>query len=135
MYFTTAHPSTISSDVFVIQFTWKPSEVEESNLTPRKGTARVLFAPFLGERKGALILERFHIVNIVVEDKQNAYRQVNELLHEFADVIRLRVGYPVPDENVALILLVLKANNDTVGSLSGKLGQVRGVKVRTMPIR
>jgi len=109
--------------------------VEESNLTPRKGGICVLFAPFLGERKGALILERFYIVNIVVEDRQNAYRQVNELLHEFADVVRLRVGYPVPDENMAIILLVLKANNDTVGSLTGKLGQVRGVKVRTMPIR
>ncbi|MBC7123042.1 TM1266 family iron-only hydrogenase system putative regulator [Thermotoga caldifontis] len=81
------------------------------------------------------MLERFYIVNIVVEDRQNAYRQVNELLHEFADVVRLRVGYPVPDENMAIILLVLKANNDTVGSLTGKLGQVRGVKVRTMPIR
>ncbi|WP_206521856.1 TM1266 family iron-only hydrogenase system putative regulator [Thermotoga sp. Ku-13t] len=81
------------------------------------------------------MLERFYIVNIVVEDRQNAYRQVNELLHEFADVIRLRVGYPVPDENVAIILLVLKANNDTIGSLSGKLGQIRGVKVKTMPIR
>lgn len=80
-------------------------------------------------------MERFYIVNIVVEDRQNAYRQVNELLHEFADVVRLRVGYPVPDENMAIILLVLKANNDTVGSLTGKLGQVRGVKVRTMPIR
>ncbi|KAF2958940.1 iron-only hydrogenase system regulator [Thermotoga sp. Ku-13t] len=80
-------------------------------------------------------MERFYIVNIVVEDRQNAYRQVNELLHEFADVIRLRVGYPVPDENVAIILLVLKANNDTIGSLSGKLGQIRGVKVKTMPIR
>lgn len=109
--------------------------MEESNLTPRKGNVCVLFAPFLGERKGALILERFYIVNIVVEDRQNAYRQVNDLLHEFADVIRLRVGYPVPDENVALILLVLKTNNDTIGSLSGKLGQVRGVKVKTIPIR
>jgi hypothetical protein len=39
-------------------------------------------APFLGERKGVFILERFYIVNIIVEDRQNAYRQVNELLHD-----------------------------------------------------
>jgi len=80
-------------------------------------------------------LERFYIVNIIVEDRQNAYRQVNELLHDFADVIRLRVGYPVPDENMAIILLILKATNDVIGSMSGKLGQVKGVRVKTMPLK
>ncbi len=80
-------------------------------------------------------MERFYIVNIIVEDRQNAYRQVNELLHDFADVIRLRVGYPVPDENMAIILLILKATNDVIGSMSGKLGQVKGVRVKTMPLK
>jgi putative iron-only hydrogenase system regulator len=80
-------------------------------------------------------LERFYIVNIIVEDRQNAYRQVNELLHDFADVIRLRVGYPVPDENMAIILLIVKTTNDVIGSMSGKLGQVKGVKVKTLPLK
>lgn len=80
-------------------------------------------------------MERFYIVNIIVEDRQNAYRQVNELLHDFADVIRLRVGYPVPDENMAIILLIVKATNDVIGSMSGKLGQVKGVRVKTMPLK
>ena len=74
-------------------------------------------------------------MNIIVEDRQNAYRQVNELLHDFADVIRLRVGYPVPDENMAIILLTVKATNDVIGSMSGKLGQVKGVKVKTLPLK
>lgn len=74
-------------------------------------------------------------MNIIVEDRQNAYRQVNELLHDFADVIRLRVGYPVPDENMAIILLIVKTTNDVIGSMSGKLGQVKGVKVKTVPLK
>lgn len=80
-------------------------------------------------------MERFYIVNIIVEDRQNAYRQVNELLHDFADVIKLRVGYPVPDENMAIILLIVKTTNDVIGSMSGKLGQVKGVRVKTMPLK
>lgn len=80
-------------------------------------------------------MERFYIVNIIVEDRQNAYRQVNELLHDFADVIRLRVGYPVPDENMAIILLIVKTTNDVIGSMSGKLGQVKGVRVKTVPLK
>ena len=74
-------------------------------------------------------------MNIIVEDRQSAYRQVNELLHDFADVIKLRVGYPVPDENMAIILLIVKATNDVIGSMSGKLGQVKGVRVKTMPLK
>lgn len=74
-------------------------------------------------------------MNILVEDRQDAYKKVNELLHDFADVIRLRVGYPVPDENIAIILLVIKATNDTVGSFSGRLGQIKGLKVKTIPIK
>ena len=80
-------------------------------------------------------MERFYIVNIIVEDRQNAYRQVNELLHDFADVIKLRVGYPVPDENMAIILLIVKTTNDVIGSMSGKLGQVKGVRVKTVPLK
>lgn len=75
------------------------------------------------------------MINILVENRQDAYKQVNELLHDFADVIRLRVGYPIPDENLAIILLVVKANNDMMGSFSGKLGQVKGVKVKTVPVK
>jgi len=74
-------------------------------------------------------------VNIIVEDRQSAYKQVNELLHDFADVIKLRIGYPVPDENMAIILLIVKTSNDVIGSLSGKLGQVKSVKVKTMPLK
>jgi len=60
---------------------------------------------------------------------------VNEILHEFAEHIRLRVGFPVVEENMAIIFVVLKTDNDTVGALSGRLGQVEGVKVKTTLIK
>jgi len=80
-------------------------------------------------------LERFYIVNIIINNREKAYRQVNELLHDFAEDIRLRVGYPLPEENAAIILLVVKANNDVLGSLTGKLGQLESVQVKTLPLK
>ncbi len=80
-------------------------------------------------------MERFYIVNIIVNNREKAYRQVNELLHDFAEDIRLRVGYPLPEENAAIILLVVKANNDVLGSLTGKLGQLGSVQVKTLPLK
>ncbi|HOA65187.1 MAG TPA: iron-only hydrogenase system regulator [Coprothermobacter proteolyticus] len=80
-------------------------------------------------------MERFYIVNIIINNREKAYRQVNELLHDFAEDIRLRVGYPLPEENAAIILLVVKANNDVLGSLTGKLGQLESVQVKTLPLK
>jgi len=80
-------------------------------------------------------LERFYIVNIIINNREKAYKQVNELLHDFAEDIRLRVGYPLPEENAAIILLVVKANNDVLGSLTGKLGQLESVQVKTLPLK
>ena len=80
-------------------------------------------------------MERFYIVNIIVNNREKAYKQVNELLHDFAEDIRLRVGYPLPEENAAIILLVVKANNDVLGSLTGKLGQLESVQVKTLPLK
>ncbi len=77
----------------------------------------------------------WYILNILVSDREKSYKAVNELLHEFAEHIKLRVGFPVPDENMAIIFVVLKTNNDTAGALSGKLGQMSGVKTKLSLIR
>jgi len=75
------------------------------------------------------------MLNILVMNRESAYKIVNEILHEFAQHIRLRVGYPVPEENISIIFLVLKTDNDTAGALSGKLGQINSVKVKMSLIR
>jgi len=77
----------------------------------------------------------YYVMNILVLNREIAYRSVNEILHEFAEHIRLRVGFPVVEENMAIIFVVLKTDNDTVGALSGRLGQVEGVKVKTTLIK
>jgi len=79
--------------------------------------------------------KRFYVLTVLVEDRERAYRDVNELLHQFAEDICLRVGYPVKEENIAIIFLVLKTDNDTIGALSGKLGQIPGVRVKTVPLK
>jgi putative iron-only hydrogenase system regulator len=109
--------------------------VEGKILTPGEGIdGSIPPLPVSGE--GDFVLEkRFYILTIVVEDRERAYRHVNELLHNFSEDILLRVGYPVKEENMAIIFLVLKTDNDTMGALSGKLGQIPGVRVKTVPLK
>ncbi len=78
--------------------------------------------------------ERYYTIDIIVHDRENAYSKVNELLHKYADIIKLRVGYPVPDENIAIVFLIVKTTNDNVGAFTGKLGNIKGVKVKSVAV-
>ena len=51
--------------------------------------------------------ERIHTVTITILDRNAAFRTVGEILHQFADHILLRVGYPIQEHNAAVIFLVV----------------------------
>jgi len=78
--------------------------------------------------------ERYYTIDIIVHDRENAYSKVNELLHQYAGIIKLRVGYPVPDENIAIVFLIVKTTNDNIGAFTGKLGNIKGVKVKSIAV-
>ncbi len=79
--------------------------------------------------------QHYYVVNILVSDRENAYNLVNELLHQFAKLIKLRIGYPVDEEGFAIVFVVVKATNDEMGSFSGKLGKIKGVKVKSILVK
>lgn len=79
--------------------------------------------------------EKLHTVTITIYNRDAVYKQVSELLHQFANQIMLRVGYPVNERNVAIIFLILKMNTDELGSLTGKLGQINSVNVKASTLK
>lgn len=79
--------------------------------------------------------KKYHNLCITVTDRGQDYRKVGEILHSFADDIQLRVGYPIPQENVAVIFVILNMTNDRLGALTGKLGQLKTVLVRATTIK
>ncbi|ABR31444.1 iron-only hydrogenase system regulator [Thermosipho melanesiensis] len=80
-------------------------------------------------------MENFYSINIVVGKRSESYDKVNEILHNFSKYIKLRVGYPIEEEDSAVIFILFKGNNDILGSFTGKLGQIKYVKVKSMLIK
>ncbi|MDD3807404.1 MAG: iron-only hydrogenase system regulator [Candidatus Marinimicrobia bacterium] len=78
---------------------------------------------------------QYHTLSITIYDRDKVYRKVGELLHDFADSILLRVGYPIENENVAIIFLILKMTGDDIGALSGRLGQLESVNVKVTTLK
>lgn len=79
--------------------------------------------------------DSYHTITITVYNRDKVYKKVSELLHRYADKVALRVGYPVEGEDISIIFLILKMPLEELGSLSGKLGQIESVKVKTTSLK
>jgi putative iron-only hydrogenase system regulator len=74
---------------------------------------------------------RIALIGIIVEDIEASGR-LNAVLHEYSDYIIGRMGIPYRSKGVHVISVVVDAGNDVISSLSGKLGMVRGITVKTI---
>ncbi|MBQ0099600.1 MAG: iron-only hydrogenase system regulator, partial [Firmicutes bacterium] len=56
----------------------------------------------------------------------------NEVLHDYRDLIICRQGIPYRDKGVSVITVVIDALSESINSLSGKLGMIKGVKSKVL---
>ena len=76
-------------------------------------------------------MNRIALVGIIVENISQA-AEINRLLHECGQYIVGRMGIPHRDRQISIISVVLDAPSDVINSLSGKLGMLDGVSVKTV---
>ena len=58
--------------------------------------------------------------------------KLNTILHEYGQYIIGRMGIPYREKNISIISVVIDATNDVISSLSGKLGMIEGISVKTV---
>ena len=73
---------------------------------------------------------RVAIIGIIVEDPESVDK-LNELLHEYRLYIIGRMGIPYREKNINIISIVIDAPQDTISSLSGKIGALPGISAKT----
>jgi putative iron-only hydrogenase system regulator len=73
---------------------------------------------------------RIGVIGIVVEDR-NVVQKINSILSEHNEVIVGRMGIPYRERGVSVISLIVDGSTDEIGALTGKLGNLKGVKVRS----
>lgn len=73
---------------------------------------------------------RIAVISIIVE-KSDSAESINTLLHEYGEYIIGRMGIPYRKRNVNIISIAMEAPQNTVAALSGKIGKIDGVSVKT----
>ncbi|QXM06480.1 TM1266 family iron-only hydrogenase system putative regulator [Crassaminicella indica] len=74
--------------------------------------------------------KRIGVVAIIVEKKESV-EMVNKLLSEFGELIVGRMGVPYKEKNVSVISIIVDGTTDEIGALTGKLGRLYGVTVKS----
>lgn len=74
---------------------------------------------------------RLGFVGIIIENRLKSAETVNKVLSEFGELIIARTGIPYQKRNCCVITLVVDATTDEVGTMTGKLGMIDGVTVKS----
>ncbi len=73
---------------------------------------------------------RVAVMSIIVENKDSV-EQLNALLHQYGEYIIGRMGIPYRPKKINILSIALDAPQDTISALAGKLGNLKGVSVKT----
>ena len=74
---------------------------------------------------------RIAVIGIVVEKDRSAAERVNKILSEYGDYIVGRMGVPDKENHVFVISVIVKATNEIVSAIAGKLGRIENVTVKS----
>lgn len=75
--------------------------------------------------------KRLGFVGVIVEDRKQTADQINKLLSKHGDIVLARVGLPYKEKDCSVITLIVDATTDELGSLTGELGSVPGVSIKS----
>lgn len=73
---------------------------------------------------------RIAVIGIVVHNREETAKKLNEILSNFGDIIVGRMGIPYKDKDISVISIIVDGTNDEIGALTGKLGNINGVKAK-----
>ncbi len=73
---------------------------------------------------------RVAVMGIIVENRDSV-SALNQLLHEYGGYIIGRMGIPYREKGVNIISVAIDAPQDVTAALSGKIGRLDGVSVKT----
>ncbi len=109
---------------------------DAKELSEVKGLVNIYgyIAPFLGAFLfclGGIIMNRVALIGIIIEDK-SSIENLNALLYQYREYIIGRMGLPYGKRNINIISVAIDAPQDTISSLSGKLGMLPGVSSKTV---
>ncbi|MDZ7793710.1 MAG: TM1266 family iron-only hydrogenase system putative regulator [Spirochaetia bacterium] len=75
--------------------------------------------------------KRIGSVIILVEDRSQI-PALNTLFTEYCDIVIGRQGLPLHRRGISVISIIVEGSTDEIGALTGKIGKMKGLKVKSV---
>ncbi len=76
-------------------------------------------------------MKRLGVIGIVIEGSRDSVPQVQAILSEFGELIKGRMGLPDKEHNIHIISIIIEGYNEQITALTGKLGRIKNVSVKS----
>lgn len=74
--------------------------------------------------------KRIGVVGIIIEEFGKA-TFVNDILHDFGNLIVGRIGVPYKDRGIFVISIIVDGTMDEISAMTGKIGKISNVRVKS----
>jgi putative iron-only hydrogenase system regulator len=78
--------------------------------------------------------KRIGAIIILIENKESV-EVLNAILSAHSNIILGRQGLPLRDKGISVINLIIEGTTDQISSLTGKLGRLNGMQVKSVLTR
>lgn len=74
---------------------------------------------------------RVGFIGIIIQQREQTAQTLNQILSQFGHLILGRMGMPYREREINIITLIVDGSTEDIGALTGKIGQIQGIKVRS----
>lgn len=76
-------------------------------------------------------MQRIAVISAILENPQRSQAEFNALVAGFQGLVKGRMGLPLSEHGVSVITIVLSGELDDINGLTGKLGALPDVQVKS----
>ncbi len=76
-------------------------------------------------------MKKIAVIGAVLEDPKDCQQIFNDTIAQYSHIVRGRMGIPFEAEGVSVISITVLGSLDEINSLTGQLGRIPHVSVKT----
>lgn len=73
---------------------------------------------------------RVAVLGIIIEN-MDSVEALNAIVHDYRDIVLGRMGIPYRQKKINIVSLAVDAPTEVINALSGKIGRLPGITVKT----
>lgn len=76
-------------------------------------------------------MKRVAVISAILDNPDICQKSFNEVVSSFKGIVKGRMGIPMQEEGIAVISIVVIGSVDEINGLTGRLGNIEHVTVKT----